>query len=284
MRILVTGAAGLIGRAVAARLARDHDVIGLDLKRGPQVGIIGDCLNVAEWRHRLGEVQAIVHTAALHAPHVGQRGEADFRRANVEATKRLLDLAVVSKIDHFVLTSTTSLYGHALESYSGAAVWVDEEVEPQPRDIYDETKLEAERLVASVGNEVPVTSLRMSRCFPEPGEEMAWYRLYRGIDRRDVAEAHALALGRPGPPATYVISAMTPFLRDDGEELYMDAPGVIERRCPGLIDRMAERGWHAPASIDRVYDGRLAAQELGFRPRHGIEYCLAGDWDPVPSR
>ena len=31
MRILVTGAAGLIGSAVATRLAEEHDVVGLDL-------------------------------------------------------------------------------------------------------------------------------------------------------------------------------------------------------------------------------------------------------------
>ena len=74
------------------------------------------------------------------------------------------------------------------------AVWVDEQLEPQPRDIYDQTKLEAEQLVASAGGSMTVTTLRMSRCFPEAAELMAWYRLYRGVDRRDVAEAHALAL------------------------------------------------------------------------------------------
>ena len=126
--------------------------------------------------------------------------------------------------------------------------------------------------------------LRMSRCFPEPAELMAAYRLHRGIDRRDVAEAHALALERDGPPATYVISAATPFQREDAEELLRDAPAVIERRCPGLIDRMAAKGWQPPHSIERVYDASLAARELGFAPRFGIDACLAGDWDPLPSR
>jgi nucleoside-diphosphate-sugar epimerase len=283
MRILVTGAAGLIGSAIAARLSGEHDVIGLDLKPGPEVAVVGDCLDVAEWRHRMGRVDAIVHTAALHAPHVGQRSEADFRRNNVDATSQLLDLAVDVGASHFVLTSTTSLYGNALE-LQGQAVWVDEQLQPQPRDIYDETKLEAERLIASANSSMTVTSLRMSRCFPEPAADMAWYRLYRGIDRRDVAEAHALALARAGPPATYVISAMTPFLREDIEELRSEAPSVIERRRPGLIDRMAVAGWSAPGSIGRVYDGGLAARELRFRPRHGIDSCLAGDWDPFPSR
>jgi nucleoside-diphosphate-sugar epimerase len=283
MRVLVTGAAGLIGSGVAARLAENHDVIGLDLNSGEHVEVVGDCCDVAEWRHRVGGVDAVVHVAALHAPHVGLRSTAGFRRANVEATSRLLDYALGAGASHFVLTSTTSVYGHALES-EDRAIWADERLEPQPRDIYDETKLEAERLVASAGGSMTVTSLRMSRCFPEPVDVMAWYRLYRGIDRRDVAEAHALALGRNGPPSTYVISSGTPFKREDCEELLHGASAIIERRRPGLIDRMAERGWQPPNSIDRVYDSSLAASEMGFVPRYGIHSCLAGDWDPPPSR
>lgn len=282
MRILVTGAAGLIGSAIAARLAKEHEVVGLDLVAGQQVQLVADCLDVAEWRQRLGAVEAIVHTAALHAPHVGERSAADFRRVNVEATARLLDFALDVGANHFVLTSTTSLYGHALEA-EGSAVWVDEQLEPQPRDIYDETKLEAERLLASAGGSVTATSLRMSRCFPEPAEEMAWYRLYRGVDRRDVAEAHALALRRRGCPKTYIVSATTPFEREDCEQLLHDAPSVIERRCPGLIAQMAGKGWQPPRSIDRVYDSTFARDEFGFIPRHGIESGLAGDWDPRPS-
>ncbi len=282
MRILVTGAAGLIGSGVAARLSADNDVIGLDLVPGPHVAVVADCLDVAEWRREIGRVDAIVHVAALHAPHVGQRSDDDFRRANVEATARVLDFALSAGASHFVLTSTTSLYGHALES-DRHAVWVDEQLEPQPRDIYDETKLNAEQLVTSAGGSMTVTSLRMSRCFPELAEIMAWHRLHRGIDRRDVTEAHALALSRSGPSATYVNSAATPIESEDCEELLHDAPTVIERRCPGLIARMIAKGWRPPRSIGRVYDASLATRELSFTPRFGIEACLAGDWDPAPS-
>lgn len=282
MRVLVTGAAGLIGSGVAARLRQDHDIIGLDLIPGKQVQIVGDCFDVADWRRRVSQVDAVVHVAALHAPHVGRRSDAEFRRINVEATARLLEFAAAAGASHFVLTSTTSLYGHALEP-DGEAVWVDERLMPRPRDIYDETKLEAEQLVASSGNAFNVTSLRMSRCFPEAAEAMAWYRLYRGIDRRDVAEAHALALRRNGPPRTYVISASTPFDREDCAELLLDAPSAIHRRCSGLIGKMEGRNWSPPQSIDRVYDNGLAGVELGLSPRFGIDSALAGDWDPSPT-
>lgn len=283
MRILVTGAAGLIGSAVADRLCKDHDVVGLDLNPGRCVQIVGDCFDVVEWRHRVGRIDAVVHVAALHVPHVGQRSVGDFHRFNVEATSRLLDFALAIGATHFVLTSTTSIYGHALQR-DDAAVWVDEQLQPQPRDIYDETKLQAEELVESAGGSMTVTSLRMSRCFPEPAQAMAWYRLYRGIDRRDAAEAHALALGRKGLPATYVVSASTPFQREDCEGLHRDASSIIQQRCPGLVEALAAQGWPAPRSIDRVYDCGRAGRELGFSPLHGIDSCVSGNWDPFPSR
>ena len=149
-----------------------------------------------------------------------------------------------------------------------------------------------------------VTSLRMSRCFPERAEVMAWYRLYRGIDRRDVAEAHALALIRGGPPATYVISASTPFQREDCDQLLHDAPTAIERRRPGLIEQMAAKGWQPPSSIDRVYDSGLAARisrqssmasgmdvaganmlaDLEQRPNVGILACSDAAAQPARGR
>ena len=253
MRVIVTGAAGLIGSGVAERLARDHDVIGVDLRPGALVGIVGDCNEV-----ELPEADAIVHVAALHAPDVGKRGEEEFRRANVDSTARLL----AHGARHFVLTSTTSLYGHALHG------WIDETIEPRPRDIYDVTKREAERLVRAAGGAI----LRMSRCFPESAELMTAYRLHRGVDRRDVAEAHALAIGRAG---TWIVSAETPFQREDVAELAVDAPAVIRRHH--------DLPW-MPATIDRVYDSSLARRELGWRPRYGVEACLSGDWDPIPCR
>jgi UDP-glucose 4-epimerase len=282
MRILVTGAAGLIGSAIAERLKGEHEVVGVDLRAGPHVEVVADCLAVGEWGLAVGAFDAIVHVAALHAPHVGQVSDEEFRRTNVEATARLLDFAHSTGVKQFVFTSTTSVYGHALECGDRAA-WIDETVEPQPRDIYDETKLEAEALVASAGGSMVCTNLRMSRCFPEPAELMAAYRLHRGIDRRDVAEAHALALDREGPPSTYIVSAVTPFKREDAGELLRDATSMIERRCPGLIERMAAKGLSPTRSIDRVYDASLVELELGFRSRLGVDACLAGDWDPHPS-
>ncbi|HEX8654499.1 MAG TPA: NAD(P)-dependent oxidoreductase [Allosphingosinicella sp.] len=274
MRILVTGAAGLIGSAVASLLRREHDVIGLDLRPGAEVQKIADLAGPLG----LAGFDAIVHVAALHAPHVGRASDAEFRAVNVDATARLLDAALAAGVSRFVFTSTTSLYGRALEPKGGRAAWIDETTEPQPRDIYDETKLAAETLVRAAG--LPGAILRMSRCFPEPLPEMALYRLYRGIDRRDVARAHALALEADG--GTYVISALSPFLPEDREALVADAPAVLRLRAPEVAARFERLGWPLPRTIDRVYNPARAAAALGFTARYGPADVLDGDCDPAP--
>ena len=63
------------------------------------------------------------------------------------------------------------------------------------------------------------------------------------------------------------------FQRADLRSLQVCAPSVIERRCPGLIDAMAAKGWAPPPRIDRVYDCSLAMRELGYRP-HGLDLAL----------
>jgi nucleoside-diphosphate-sugar epimerase len=75
------------------------------------------------------------------------------------------------------------------------AVWVTEELPPSRRDIYDETKLAAEAYCREAARQsLPCLSLRISRCFRETDELIATHRLYRGVELRDAAEAHRLAL------------------------------------------------------------------------------------------
>ena len=278
MRILVTGAAGLIGGAVAATLRLSHDVAGLDLREAPQVDLRGDIAA----SHDLIGFDAVVHVAALHAPHVGLVPEAEFRKVNVDATARLLDAALAAGVSRFVLTSSTSVYGHALEPANGRAAWIDETVEPQPRDIYDETKLAAEALVRAAGLRGAI--LRMSRCFAEPLRDMAAYRLHRGIDRRDVARAHALALDAATGCETYLISAIPAFLPEDGQMLLEDAPTAVRRRSPEVAAAFQGRGWPLPRTIGRVYCPARAAAKLGFVSRYSAMDVLRGDCDPAPAQ
>ena len=194
MKILVTGSSGHIGSAVAARLAQEARIVGLDRRPGPFTTRAGEIVDDELVRQLIRGTDVVVHTAALHVPDLGRATARQFRRVNVEATRGLIDAALAAGVARFVLLSTTSVYG--CSSRSGPpATWVDENLPPKPEDEYDRTKLEAEAICRDAANaRLTTVILRLARCFPEPAHEVAFYRMYRGVDRRDVAEAHLRAV------------------------------------------------------------------------------------------
>jgi UDP-glucose 4-epimerase len=285
VRVLVTGASGRIGRALMVRLARSHQVLGLDRAPSSTAHWVGDLGDAGLLRRALQGVEGVVHAAALHAPQVGRLPDAEFQRINVDATRALAEAACAAGVAQFVYTSTTALYGDAATS-AQAAGWVDEALVPQPRTVYHRSKLAAEQLLAryAEAGAFGLTVLRMSRCFPETAPQMACARLHRGVDARDVAEAHARALdtARPGSRG-YVISGPTPFQPGDVAALKREAPAVLRQRAPALVQAFAERGWALPASIDRVYSPALARRELGWQPRFGFAEVLRQLDDESPE-
>jgi UDP-glucose 4-epimerase len=275
--VLVTGSSGRVGSAIARRLAPDYQVTGVDLVPGESTTIVGSIEDPAVLARALRGAEAVVHAAALHAPHVGRVPAARFRAVNVDATRRLLDLALANGVRRLVYTSSTSVYGHALVPHGGAR-WVTEELTPLPRDVYDETKLDAEALVraAATDGRMTCTILRMSRAFPEAEHLVATYRLYRGVDVRDVAEAHALALGRvQGGCEAFNVSARTPFRPRDCELLLTEPWAIVKRCFPEADGIYRERGWPTPTRIDRVYVTAKAEAALGYSPRFNFADLLA---------
>jgi nucleoside-diphosphate-sugar epimerase len=273
MRVLVTGSSGRIGGAICARLSLRHQVVGLDLRPGPLTSAVGDICDSRLLAATCAGLDAVVHTASLHAPDLEIRSAGDFRQTNVEGTRRLLAACGEAGISRFVYTSTTSLYGHALMPGGKGAVWVTEELQPQPRDIYDETKLAAEEACAEAARGgMSCISLRMSRCFPEHPRQIAIYRLYRGVDAADVAQAHELALAsRLSGFEVFNVSARSPFALADCETLLAEARIVVLAHHPWALPEFARRGWELPESIDRVYVVDKAIAGLGYRPVHDFE-------------
>lgn len=270
MRILLTGSSGRIGAAIGARLSLRHPVTGIDRRPGTLTTEVVDLRDTQLIAPLLKGVDAVVHTASLHVPDLAAQSVADFHAVNVEATRRLLAACGEAGVRRFIYTSTTSLYGDAMLPVDGAAAWVTESLVPQPRDVYDETKLAAEqacREAARAG--LACVGLRMSRCFPEAPRLVAIYRLYRGVDARDVAQAHELALAAElADFEVFNVSACSPFAQADCRALAADAESLIVARYPWVRAEFARRGWLLPRSIDRVYVVDRAIERLGYRPVH----------------
>ncbi|NLR96077.1 NAD(P)-dependent oxidoreductase [Rhizobium sp. P38BS-XIX] len=275
MRIVLTGSSGRLGRAMFHALADDNIILGIDRSPSATTRFVGDFTDGAILRDVLQGADAVIHCAALHAPHVGTISDDEFWRINVEGTRLLAEAAIAAGIKRFVFTSTTALYGHAVAL--NQCTWLDEQTEPHPRTIYHRTKLTAERIVQTLaGPDFQVRVLRMARSFPEQADVMAVYRLHRGIDIRDVADAHAAALINDGDHfQRHIVSATTPFELEDRDALATNAPSIIRLRAPALAAEFDRRHWTLPQSIDRIYASTSANHTLGWRAHFGPEEILA---------
>lgn len=269
--ILITGSSGRIGSAIAASLRNDYTIIGIDISPGPYTTHVTD-IQSSEVVKLIEKADIVVHTAALHAPHVGVHDDKKFWDVNVRGTENLLNACLKNKVARFVYTSSTSIYGHAMV-HPQKAVWVTEELQPQPRDIYDQTKLAAEELCREATNNglLSCLCLRISRCFPEDARLMAIYRLYRGIGIHDVVLAHRLAItSEPKGFEIMNISSQTPFNSSELSDLYHQADIVISKHHPYAQNIFEDRGWTLPKTIDRVYVIEKAKRLLGFQPSYNF--------------
>jgi len=292
MKILVTGSAGHLGEALVRVLRDDgHDVCGLDVLASATTTVVGSVADRACVRECVRGADAVVHAATLHKPHVGSHTRQDFVDTNVTGTLNLLEEALAAGAGRFVFTSTTSTFGRALTPPPGApAAWITEEVTPLPRNIYGATKTAAEDLCELVQRDhgLPCLILRTSRFFPEADDRddvRASYEdanlkvnelLYRRVDLEDVVSAHQRALERAPEIGfgRYIISATTPFTRDDLAELRADAPAVVRRLFPGYEAVYERLGWRMFPSLERVYVNARAVSELGWSPRYDFGQVL----------
>jgi UDP-glucose 4-epimerase len=285
--LLVTGSSGHLGEALMRTLrARGRDVRGLDVLPSPYTDIVGSITDRATVARAMADVDAVLHTATLHKPHVATHDRQAFIDTNVTGTLTLLEAAVAVRVSAFVFTSTTSTFGDALKPEANKpAAWITEETVPVPKNIYGVTKVAAEDLCALAHRNQGLACivLRTSRFFPEEDDDPEARTafdptnlkvnelLYRRADVEDMVSAHLCALERAKRIGfgRYIVSATTPFLPDDVEALRRDAPSVVRKRAPeGWQALYEERGWRMLSSIDRVYDNRAARAALGWEPRH----------------
>lgn len=171
MRILVTGAAGFIGRHVCRELrTHGHEVIGVDIVASD--GVIAGDIGDRRWMRAVfchERPRAVVHLAAAVSVADSARRPAKYLRSNALATAKLCEvIANARTIKRLVVASSMSVYGEGLPDAP-----VDEQWPISPASVYGLSKYDQERLclLCSAQSNIPALALRLFNVYG-PGQSI----------------------------------------------------------------------------------------------------------------
>jgi nucleoside-diphosphate-sugar epimerase len=300
--VLVTGADGFVGRKLCEALAASGRRVRRAL-RAVDPGVadavaVGDIGGETDWRAALEDASVVVHLAAR--THVLRETAADplaeYRRVNVDGTRRLAQQAAQLGVRRLVFVSSVKVNGESSEQP------FTENDAPRPRDAYGLSKWEAEQALARVavdtgleavvlrpplvygpgvkGNFLRLMNL-IARGMPLPLASIANRRslVYVG----NLVDAALRAIDAPGVAGrTYLVSDGDDVSTPDLVRALAQALGVAPRLLPcppamlmigaALAGRRAEL---ARLAGSLQVDGSAARRELGWRPRFNLSQGLA---------
>jgi nucleoside-diphosphate-sugar epimerase len=186
MKVLVTGATGFTGGHLARHLAAaGHSVAALvrpssitranDLRDSGIEVRVGDLTDAASLRRAVDGCEVVYHVAATYR----EAGQADaaYTRINVDGTRHVLEAAHAAGARRVVHCSTGGVHGHIEKPPA------DENAPFAPGDVYQRTKLDAERLATDFGQrtKLEVVVVRPIGIYG-PGDTR-FLKMFRGIAR-----------------------------------------------------------------------------------------------------
>jgi uronate dehydrogenase len=208
MRVLVTGAAGSIGRVLTVGLAdRGHEVVGLDRVPAPD-GVDGpwhliDCADpdAVAAVFATDRFDAVVHLAG----HPGEASLPDSITSHVVTTAALLDAMVAHGVPRLVYASSNHAVGRTPRTEL-----LTTQARPRPDTFYGVGKVAAEAMMSLYADRYALDTVacRIGSFLPEPETERHLSTWLSHDDCVRMVEA-ALTATAPGFAVLYGISANT---------------------------------------------------------------------------
>ena len=266
--ILVTGASGFIGQALAPSLAERHDVICMS-RRNPRLGlpwVRGDFGAFEDLRALDGyEIDAVVHLAAV----TGGCLERDGILVNVEGTRCLMRYLIDRGCGKFVFASSIAAVGFQSVQFRPLQLPIPDEHPCLDRDGYGFSKYMMEQIIKYYwrqNEQIDAIALRLATV---------------------VADENIPSLLRVSPPRPWSLGRITQMARSDAIRAFTmaveapQAPGVRIMNAAGprawVADPVADilaNWWGEEVDLscfrqpgheyDAVYDVRRIERELGF--------------------
>jgi len=279
MRILLTGACGMIARAIRRVAASDHEFVLFDI--APQVvaegGICASITDPDACARALEGCDAIIHTASLHGGFIGKASHAEFINTNLVGADNLCQAMIKHHIKRIVMSSTMEIYVGPDWRASGMTV-LDESMPARPATIYPLTKLQVEQIGSfySLTQGLEVVQLRYVNVVDKPPAELGMRLLARDTTAIDVARANIAGVTLPHLRDIAVnIGPDTPITQEDMFDAIDNPWEVLERHWPNSSECLKRAG-HVPklshfwpvTRIDR------AKSILNYRPESRFEVFL----------
>jgi nucleoside-diphosphate-sugar epimerase len=280
MKVVITGAAGLIGRNAAAALAaHGHGVVCVDRTGAP---VIADLADVRSLEPIVRGADALVHLARIKFPYTASGydaaarvwkkpdvlGDAERFSGNVAMTFNVLSAALAAGVKRVVLGSSFAVYGLYYPSRPMAPDYlpIDEAHPRRPDDPYGLSKLAGEALADGFARRgsMQIASLRF------PG--------VAGEDHAAFLKVQSLTLRGPGGMGTWIdardaAAACRAALESEfeGHEAFnICAPTtLLEMQAREVFPEVADIRTYAAGDWPG-YNTRKAEKMLGFRACHPL--------------
>ncbi len=286
MKVLVTGAAGDLGRDLSPILSRYYDVRTLDIKR-PDNGlefIECDITRPGDVKQATKDADVIVHLAALLSCDTSD----PFIDVNVKGTCNILESALENGVKKVLYASSVWA-----ASRGGLVPYlpIDENIPCKPEGMYDITKRMGEEFCEYFHRLYGLNTLNLRLCgyYPVDGfsddGDILWDRIdlrtlagrfvgtgpsFKITNAWDLAQAFRAAIETDTKPNdTFIIGLGAPFVQEDAEGLKTSPLNVLERYYPGVSEFFKEIDLDVPA-VNFWYTTDKAKKQLGFSPKYSL--------------